>query len=329
MVSTTKYGSIEKAPSMRDHCCASRGLIGRAALWVTIVMALLLLGHLTLWQHQVELHLDATEFTVYGLECADTIIVHRPHDEGSYPLVVFAPGDLERVAEWDARTRYDALLRGVAEAGFVVVAPLASGKWCPQAAFDQRRIVNFVLDNADSWSRIDWTGGVGVYGVSMGGLAALVNAQLNTTIGAAVAIAPFWDGVHLMLDGVTTELASHLVVPTFLVGASRDTQSTPELLTTVYDEIRVPKALAIVENRTHNDIRESPDAVFFVRTWFGCFLRGVKSDCAVMTVYSAGTSFEAALGDEPRDHGPFFDLSHRLHMTTWPPVRHHHAPEPA
>lgn len=229
-----------------------------------------------------------------GLMCdqADSALVYYPIDIGvrKYPLIIFSPGDFQFIKGWNVKTRYAAILEEIAQNSFVVVSPLATGGWCQQAALDQQRVLAFIRERASGseswlWNGISFANGAGVMGISMGGLATIVNAIGNADVGAAMAISPFWDGYHLMEDGLPRYPIQHVDTPLLFVTGSDDNESPMWFIEALYNTIEsgVPSAIAILQNYSHHTIRLSPGLVLLASVWFRCTLYNDLAACAIVS----------------------------------------------
>lgn len=239
--------------------------------------------------HQAIEVLNAT-VPIPGLLCDDAknALVFYPSDidRHSYPLVVFSPGDFMFVYGWNVETRYVPVLEGIARQGFVVASPLEAGGWCRKSTLDQLRVVDFVNEHDDHWlwSGVDTTRNAGVIGISMGGLVSFDNAIGEKGVGAAVAISPYWDGLHSWEVGQPKYPIKHIDKPVLFITGSLDVESPWWFNQQLYESmpVGVPSAIAVMQNYTHHTIRLSPGLVLIAGIWFNCILSEVPTACAAL-----------------------------------------------
>lgn len=220
---------------------------------------------------------------------AEDIAVYYPADVAAseWPLISFAPGDFEWRPGWNVQSRYGDLLAGVAAFGFIVAAPMAVGGWCYHAPADQRRVVGIAHEGGSDhwlWGHVDWSVGVGVLGVSMGGKASLATAALEPQVVAGVSIAPYWDEGRADFDAMPADVLGDVSCPYLLIGGRRDEKSPPAVVDYVFDQLASPrKARLELDNYTHDDLCFSPSASYVSGIFFACTLQADRAACDVFS----------------------------------------------
>lgn len=221
---------------------------------------------------------------------AENVAVYYPADVGAaeWPLISFAPGDFLWRPGWNVQSRYGDLLAGVAAFGFIVAAPMAVGGWCYHAPADQRRVVGIAQEGEHwLWDHVDWSAGVGVLGVSMGGKAALETAALEPQVVAGVSIAPYWDEGRADFDAFRVDVLGDVACPYLLIGGRRDEKSPPWVVDYIFDQLASPrKARLELDNYTHDDLCSSPSTPYVSGIFFACTLRADRAACDILSSLS-------------------------------------------